>query len=191
MIKFYANKDKFEEELGAIEEGQEPSYSTIEEGTAIYNGDIRQIDDSEVYLEDGQEVVLYLLNDGEIYGYPVEEKEVIRRVIFVDSKDEIDLTNIGVHWTRNPNYTHKGGGSNGGTPEGELMVTFLTSDFVADDYATEFSNVNYPHEQEVVLEEEQDLIANIVIEDNWGVIEIMRGVEVNIGTRSDGWVKNL
>ncbi len=122
----------------------------------------------------------------------------VMRKIWVDEVEDLDLQNLGCHWTTNFNYTHMGGGSNGLTEKKALLcrVTAQVSQKEINAVATAMSNENHPHEKEVVL----NTGSKIKIEYDFVIYEtgkILGGfgtkyaAEANTGTRVDTWVKNL
>lgn len=110
---------------------------------------------------------------------------MITRIIYLDSIEELDLDNLGVHFTADRYYKHTGGGSNGLTKTDSKITVHVR---VLGGYknkinkeATAISRENYPNEKEVVLNFNEKLTAWIN----------GKKVIVNTGTRSDLWVKNL
>lgn len=110
---------------------------------------------------------------------------MIKRVIYLNNIEELDLNNCGVHFTSNKDYNHVGGGSNGTTKtEGKIAVVINVLGGYKNKINTEataISNENYPNEKEVVLNFNTKLTA-------W-----INGnkVTINTGDRGDLWVKNL
>ncbi len=121
--------------------------------------------------------------------------KTIKRVIFADKLEDVDFTNVGVHFTSDLGYNHKGGGSNGGTVEREYKITFICKNYEINEEATEISNESYPSEQEVILEFNQELIADVQVQTKTKFGGYGRVVnsekKINIGTRCDLWVSKL
>ncbi len=118
----------------------------------------------------------------------------IKRTIFVSSPEEIDYKNLGCHFTANLGYNHKGGGSNGGTVEKQYKVDIYAKKYEVNEVATAISNENYPSEQEVVLEMNQEIEVEIYIAKHNGIgygISNPETLIVNTGSRADIWVKNI
>lgn len=125
---------------------------------------------------------------------------MIKRTIYLSNLSDLDLNNVGCHFTKNLAYKHSGGGSNGVTnTKTAYRVEVLVSEYTSNDEATAISNENYPNEQEVVLEMNQVITAEIIItpavDGGWGTRfhpEYKRyTTQANTGTRADVWVKNL
>jgi len=120
--------------------------------------------------------------------------KTIKRVIYVDTLQDLDFENIGVHFTSDLGYSHKGGGSNGGTKEKEYKVTIFCKQYKVNEEATAISNEGYPNENEVVLEFNQELTAEIKVSKinsfGYGRAEQSER-KINIGTRCDLWVEKL
>lgn len=118
------------------------------------------------------------------------------RKIWIDKVEDLDLQNLGCHWTRNFQYSHNGGGSNGLTEKRAIEVRVIAE--VAQSQinltATEFSNESHPSEKEVVLNAntkinaEYEFIVNGKILGGYGSVH--KSI-ANTGTRVDTWVKNL
>ena len=109
---------------------------------------------------------------------------MIKRVIYLNSIEELDLNNIGVHFTSDKYYRHSGGGSNGLTEVKKIEVVICidrVSKNKINEKATAISNANYPSEKEVVLEMNTEFSAWV----------LGKKVKINTGTRADLWVKNL
>lgn len=126
----------------------------------------------------------------------MDKKNTIKRVIFIDEITMIDFENVGCHWTSNMSYTHAGGGMNGFF-KGNFQVTLLTSRTGVNKEATKISREGYPHEKEIVLNENTTLkvVYLLVVPMINGKLDyskqerfITRG---NTGNRVDKWVKNL
>src|SRR5690606_36377146 len=130
----------------------------------------------------------------------------ICRKIWIRDIEEIDFDEVGVHFTKNKNYTHRGGSSRGTTKDEGFLVTFIADgDFEINEDATRESNENYPHEREVVLAFDQELEATIKIAKpidsyKWskerGFERIYRTFKtikrtINTGYRCDPWVHNV
>ena len=114
----------------------------------------------------------------------------IKRVIFVSDLSEVDFNNFGLHFTEDLNYTHKNGGSNGLTPDGEIKVTVYCKKYKTNTEATRISREGYPREKETVLQPNQELKCEISVMKNGKPVSFEEGV-VNTGTRCDKWVKNI
>ena len=121
--------------------------------------------------------------------------KTIKRSIYIDRIKDLDLRNTGVHFTANLAYKHAGGGANGGTNTNAMYrVDIFVKEYEVNEEATLISNTNYPREQEVVLEMNQELTAEVAI---WQKSDLSRkllsrGTEtINTGTRADAWVINL
>jgi len=183
----FNDKASFTDYCGELEDYQLPQESIVENGHVLFNGEKYEVEEDNCFLEDGDLVTLYKLDDGEVYG--IKAVQGIKRVIYVDDLNEIDYDNVGVHWTKSGNYNHAGGGSNGGTIKKSIKVTFFAAEFEVNEDATEISNREYPREEEVVLEMNQELEVVVEIESGWGVEREER--VINVGTRADEWVKNL
>lgn len=110
---------------------------------------------------------------------------MIRRTIYLNNIEELDLNNCGVHFSKDKNYSHNGGGSNGVTKKAgkiEVVISVLGGyNGKINEEATAISNANYPNEKEVVLNFNTKLTAWIKGEK----------VTINTGDRGDIWVKNL
>ena len=120
--------------------------------------------------------------------------KTIKRTFYVDSPEQIDLENIGCHFTANLGYNHRGGGSNGGTIEKAYKVTIYTKDYEINEEATKISNENYPHEQEVVLEMNQKIDIEMLVAKHNGMgygICKPEYITADTGERADVWVKNI
>lgn len=120
--------------------------------------------------------------------------KTIKRIIYVDTLQDFDIKNVGVHFTSDLNYNHKGGGSNGGTKKKEYKISIFCKHYDVNEEATAISNEGYPNETEVVLEFNQKLTAEIWISqrNNFGYGRaVKQKKKINIGTRSDLWVKKL
>jgi hypothetical protein len=120
------------------------------------------------------------------------------RSVQIDSLEELDTNNFGLHFTANPNYQHNGGGSNGATPNKKYTAKIeVSGKFEVCEDATAESNFNHPKEKEVVLMPSQILSGKLVIIDNatckfsyegkyWG--HQGQDITINTGTRCDQWV---
>lgn len=131
----------------------------------------------------------------DICGTKQRDMKTIKRTIFVDSLEEIDFSNVGVHFTSDLGYDHKGGGSNGLTVQKGIKVTFFLKDYIVNKEATSTSNEGYPNEKEVVLEFNQECLATVYIQrktmlGGYGRVEETTK-KINIGTRCDLWVENM
>lgn len=120
--------------------------------------------------------------------------KTIKRTIYVSRIEDFETENVGVHFTSDLGYNHKGGGSNGLTKTAEYKVTVIVSEYVINEEATTISNNNYPTEKEVVLEMNQALNASVqiqkAVDGGFGRVVESKAV-INTGTRADLWVKNL
>ena len=129
------------------------------------------------------------------------KKQPAFRFIQVDNLEELNLENVGVHFTRTQSYIHNGGGSNGCTVAKKYTVKIAINAFedwgktkysILED-ATLESNTNFPKEQELVLAPNQKLDALIQVFDKTGKFHFFgfRGqkFEINTGTRMDKWVE--
>lgn len=127
----------------------------------------------------------------------MDKRNTIQRVINIDDISQISLDNIGCHWTADMSYTHSGGGMNGVSKKGNFQVTFLTSRVGVNKEATKFSREGYPHEKEVVLNENTTLkvVYILVVPVIEGKLDYSKQVRYittgNTGNRVDKWVKNL
>ena len=121
--------------------------------------------------------------------------KTIKRIIYVENLNEIEHNDIGVHFTSNLGYNHKGGGSNGLTKQKQFKVTILCKEYEVNEEATAISNEGYPNENEVVLEFSQELQAEIMIQKTTPLGGYGRAKtsqeKINIGTRCDLWVGKL
>jgi len=119
------------------------------------------------------------------------------RSIQINSIDELDTNNFGLHFTSNPNYQHNGGGSNGVTVTKKYTAKIEVTGFKVCEDATSESNADYPKEKEVVLMPNQRLNGKLVIIDNatqkffyegkyWG--HQGQDITINTGIRCDQWV---
>jgi len=115
------------------------------------------------------------------------------RKIFVEKLEEIDFDNFGVHFSRDNNYKHSGGGSNGLTPsKARFQVSAWVRRAKINERATEISNENHPQEKEAVLEFSQVLTAEIGV---WDLVEnkfvSFEKRKINTGRRADKWVLEI
>ena len=120
----------------------------------------------------------------------------IVRTIQINDLSDLDLSNVGCHWTENVDYIHKGGGQHGTTNRLKYTAKLICTKYQKNEKATEESRKNYPKEREVVLEKNQSLKGRLVIINNdnysfafYGFMGIE--VEFNTGTRCDAWVEKL
>lgn len=113
----------------------------------------------------------------------------IFRKIWVDKKEDLDLSNIGCHWTRDHTYTHNGGGSNGYTINSGIPVAIIcdVKKSQINESATAESNLYHPAEKEVVLKPNQRLNVRVRFGTAYG--ELVEAT-ANTGTRFDKWVEN-
>lgn len=126
---------------------------------------------------------------------------MIKRTIYINNLNDLDIDNIGCHFTADLGYKHKGGGSNGVTnTETAFRVDVFVSEYVVNVQATAISNANYPTEQEVVLEMDQEIDVEIIAvprhsDGTWATRfhpEYKQySAKANTGTRADVWVKTL
>lgn len=76
----------------------------------------------------------------------------VARAIFVTSASEINLLEVGVHWTSDETVLATIKSSFVGCETGKKIILFAEiEDSVIDTECTEISNTNYPSEKEVVL----------------------------------------
>lgn len=109
---------------------------------------------------------------------------------------DLDLNNIGVHFTLNLSYKHSGGGSNGLTNnQANYRIDIYVREYTTNEEATAVSNANYSTEQEVVVDMNCDVICEVKVfprvDGGWGRIIQDYSTSANTGTRADLWVKNL
>jgi len=121
---------------------------------------------------------------------------MIKRVIYVDSENEIDFDNVGVHFTSDLGYNHHGGGSNGATEEKNVKVTIFAAEFQIFEEATAISNEGYPTEKEVILTPSQSIHAQIEYQNRlsfggYGRPYKTENRNINTGSRMDAWVEKL
>lgn len=125
-----------------------------------------------------------------------KRKQTCKRTIYLNDISEFDRDNVGVHFTKDLAYVHSNGGSNGVTNKNtNFRVDIYVKDYEINEEATALSNENYPKEQEVVLEFNQEINVEVRIFPRvndcfWGRCSIST-MGVNTGTRADLWVKNL
>jgi hypothetical protein len=134
----------------------------------------------------------------------------IKRTIYIETLENIDFSNVGLHWTAK-NYMHSFSEArspyateerNPLTGEWEAKKHFMVCFSVAFSYAavevnttaTAQSRRDYKHECEVILAPEQQLYAVVRIYEMLGsdvkyFIHKERKL-INTGTRCDAWVKN-
>lgn len=125
---------------------------------------------------------------------------MIKRTIYLNNINDLDLDNLGVHFTADLGYKHRGGGSTGVTnTETAFRVDVFVSQYVVNEEATAMSNEGYPTEHEVVLEMNQEIDVEVVVVPRvnigWGSRfhpEYKKyNTKANTGNRADEWVKNL
>src|SRR5690349_1721351 len=78
----------------------------------------------------------------------------ISRTAFINSIEELDINNIGCHFSANLSYIHEGGGSNGVTDRNKKLLVRIISIAKRDqilEEATEISNEGFTHEKEYVI----------------------------------------
>jgi hypothetical protein len=120
--------------------------------------------------------------------------KLLKRVLYLDSENDIDFENLGNHFTRRMDYVHNGGGEKGFS-NGKYIVCvcgFVEENRI-NEAATEFSNKNYPHESEVVTEKKSEIrITSIQVLTKKGYLLRKKRVNIlaNTGKRIDAWVKN-
>lgn len=120
--------------------------------------------------------------------------KTIKRIIFLDKIEDLDLNNIGVHFTADLNYNHNGGGSNGLTKtDAQYKVVVYVKKYVVNEEATKISNDNYPCEKEIVLQMNQVISAELLVFQKNDTMQFGRAtnmgkVKCNVGTRADIWV---
>lgn len=136
----------------------------------------------------------------------------IKRVIYVESLEKIDTSNVGLHWTAKTSYTHSFNEAR--FPYAtetrcaitnrcvkkthyrvEFTVAFSYATIETNRDATLESRKNYPHECEIIIGAHQELRATIRIYEMLGdsvkyFVKKERKI-INTGTRCDAWVKNF
>lgn len=136
----------------------------------------------------------------------------IKRVIYVESLEKIDTSNVGLHWTANASYTHSFNearfpySTSVRCPRTNCIVkkTHYRVEFtVAFSYATIETNKdatlesrkNYPHECEVILGAHQELRATVriyeMLDDSVKHLIKKEKKIINTGSRCDAWVLNF
>lgn len=139
-------------------------------------------------------MILATGNQNEIINNFMDKKNTIKRVLFIDDISMIDFDNIGCHWTSNMSYAHAGGGMNGFS-KGKFQVTLLTSRTGINKEATKISREGYPHEKEIVLNENTALkvVYLLVVPMINGKLDYSKQerfiISGNTGNRVDKWVK--
>jgi hypothetical protein len=116
---------------------------------------------------------------------------MIKRTIYLDRMEDLDLENIGCHFTADLDYKHEGGGSNGLTPKGNFKVDIFVRAYIVNEEATAISNANYANEKEVVLDMNQDIEVEVRAFPISGGLAKRFSAKANTGTRADLWVKKL
>lgn len=111
------------------------------------------------------------------------------RKIWVGKKEDLDLNNLGCHFTKDHTYTHNGGGSNGCTINTGTLVTIIcdVKKSQINESATAESNLYHPEEKEVVLKPNQKI--NVRYRFTGSYNDIHEAI-ANTGTRFDKWVEN-
>lgn len=116
----------------------------------------------------------------------------IWRGIFLNNLDELDITNFGVHWTKDYNYPSSAefrfNVISDNERKGRILYVFEAEIDLAfiDKKSTRISNKNYPSESECVLKT-NILIDKIELIDN---IELKKYTNVNTGSRVSDWMKS-
>lgn len=115
-------------------------------------------------------------------------KMKVFRKIWIDKKSDLDVDNLGCHFTKDPHYTHLGGRSNGCTERKKILATITgnVKKYQVNQSATTESNLYHPKEKEVVLKPNQI----IRVEVKFGKSGKASLKKANTGTRFDKWVEN-
>jgi hypothetical protein len=142
-------------------------------------------------------------SDLKFRGKKLKKDEVLGcRVLYVDSIDDLDIKNIGCHFSNSLQYIHTGGGSNGTTNNNKKYMLRVISVFKKDQVnqeATDVSNEGFKHESEIVLKPNENVDVEIEVSKNNGkqggstswmplFNENYKGT-VNTGNRYDKWVE--
>ena len=124
----------------------------------------------------------------------------VKRTLMLNSMTDLDLNNLGVHFSGWMGYIHTNGGQNGSTVYRKYFVEIYAevNDSMINQEATAMSNESYAKENEVVLLKNQPLNVEIVVNEGVereGRIAFLRSgmkpaysAKANTGTRSDDWV---
>lgn len=115
--------------------------------------------------------------------------QIFRR-ISVARIEDLDLNNLGCHWTRDYNYQHTGGGYNGLTENKgvSVLISATVKKSQINEAATAESNLYHPKEKEIVLNENQVVKITYRASGDWNNIIT---ATANTGNRVDQWVKNM
>ena len=114
----------------------------------------------------------------------------VARAIFVTSENEINFSEIGVHWTSDETVLANINSSLVGCEKGKKFILFAEiKDSMIDVECTEISNTNYPHEKEVVLNWNTEL-ENVEVYDP-SDDEVIMTVRCNTGSNCNEWVKKI
>ena len=124
-----------------------------------------------------------------IYGIKEHNMDVIRK-IYANKIEDIDIQNIGCHWTSDESVLTRSGAFGYTSAEGsiEYRVYATVEESYIDQLATDFSNDRYPSEKEVVLLKNVKLSVTIW---NREIGEDEYIGEANTGTRNEKWVDNF
>lgn len=124
-------------------------------------------------------------------------KVAVKRVVYLNEVSELDLNNLGNHFTKNNSYTHKGGGANGVTlfKKIKCSIRAMIEESLINKEATLLSNNEYPHECEVVtFQNSEILVYEISYEFHADRLPMKFDNEpkkANTGSRIDKWVETL
>lgn len=118
--------------------------------------------------------------------------EIVRR-IYADKYEDIDFSNLGLHWTSDEEVLIKTNGTLSGKEKSGAKAFNLyvkIDDSMINKEATEESNKNHSWEKEVVLNPNVEL-ENVIIFDMEEGEDVATIETASSGTRSDEWVKNF
>ena len=127
----------------------------------------------------------------------------VKRTIYLESLDQLDLDNLGCHFSSAMGYIHRNGSQSGTTRKGLFLVEIYVDvdKGMINQEATEQSNLEYPKEMEVVLNTNQSLDVTVSVhkgtQSNGEIVFYRSGLRpaysaiANTGTRVDDWVKEI
>lgn len=120
-----------------------------------------------------------------------QNKMEIYRAIFVASEKEINFSEIGVHWTSDETVLANINSSLVGCEKGKKLILFAEIEKLSmiDRECTEISNINYPHEKEVVLNFNTEL-KNVEVYDP-SEDEVIMTIDCNTGENCNEWVNKI